>query len=57
LHSVTLECQKESTTLEDGRVVSVIDTPGNPPCFRVYYQLVISIRFLRSRSRGCHVTG
>jgi GTPase Era involved in 16S rRNA processing len=31
LHSVTLECQKESTTLEDGRVVSVIDTPGNPP--------------------------
>ncbi|KAM0916656.1 hypothetical protein ACQ4PT_010012 [Festuca glaucescens] len=26
--SVTLECQKESTTLGDGRVVNVIDTPG-----------------------------
>jgi hypothetical protein len=30
-HSVTLECQKESSTLKDGRIVSVIDTPGNPP--------------------------
>ena len=29
--SVTLSCQKESTTLEDGRIVNVIDTPGNPP--------------------------
>uniref|UniRef100_A0ACD5UWP0 Uncharacterized protein n=1 Tax=Avena sativa TaxID=4498 RepID=A0ACD5UWP0_AVESA len=26
--SVTLECQKESTTLGDGRIVNVIDTPG-----------------------------